>query len=36
MGFGRAPGGGGVAIAAALLMLAAAGLAVRELVRGER
>jgi hypothetical protein len=36
MGFGRAPGGGAVAFAAALLMLGAAGLALRELVRGEQ
>lgn len=36
MGFGRAPGGSTVAFAAALLMLGAASLALRQLVRGER
>jgi hypothetical protein len=36
MGFGRRPGGSGVAFAAALLMLAAAGVALRQLVRSER
>jgi hypothetical protein len=36
IGFGRAPGGGSVAVAAALLMLAAASLGLRQLVRGER
>ncbi|HEU4701294.1 MAG TPA: hypothetical protein VFS37_02345 [Conexibacter sp.] len=36
MGFGRAPGGGLVAYAAALLMLAAASLALWQLVREQR
>jgi len=36
MGFGRAPAGGGIAFAAALLVLAAASLGLWQLVRGER
>jgi len=36
MGFGRAPAGGGIAFAAALLMLAAASLGVWQLLRSER
>jgi hypothetical protein len=36
MGFGRAPGGSAVAFAAALLMLAAASVGLRQLVRVER
>jgi hypothetical protein len=36
MGFGRAPAGGGIAWAAALLMLAAVSLGLWQLVRGER
>lgn len=36
MGFGRAPAGGRIALAAALLMLAAASLGLRRLVGGER
>jgi hypothetical protein len=36
MGFGRAPGGGAVAFAAALVMLAAASLGLWQMVRGGR
>ena len=36
IGFGRAPGGGGVAFVAVLLMLAAATLGLWQVVRGER